>query len=180
MRKIKYWVLGLAMSVSLLVGACGQAPATGASAAVKETTEAVTESVTVEAVQTPKAAAAQTGNSGAFDLSAIPAYSGQPYVAVNNNVPFFSDADLTDVSFESYGDLDALGRCSVAYASVGTDTMPTEKRGNIGQVKPTGWHTVKYDFVDGKYLYNRCHLIGYQLTSENANEKNLILSLIHI
>ena len=93
MRKIKYWVLGLAMSVSLLVGACGQAPATGASAAVKETTEAVTESVTVEAVQTPKAAAAQTGNSGAFDLSAIPAYSGQPYVAVNNNVPFFSDAD---------------------------------------------------------------------------------------
>lgn len=174
MRKIKYWVLGLAMSVSLLVGACGQAPATGASAAVKETTEAVTESVTVEAVQTPKAAAAQTGNSGAFDLSAIPAYSGQPYVAVNNNVPFFSDADLTDVSFESYGDLDALGRCSVAYASVGTDTMPTEKRGNIGQVKPTGWHTVKYVFVDGKYLYNRCHLIGYQLTSENANEKNLI------
>lgn len=174
MRKMKYWVLGLAMSVSLLVGACAQAPATGTSAAVKETTEAVTESVTVEAVQTPKAAAAQTGNSGAFDLSAIPAYSGQPYVAVNNNVPFFSDADLTDVSFESYGDLDALGRCSVAYASVGTDTMPTEKRGNIGQVKPTGWHTVKYDFVDGKYLYNRCHLIGYQLTSENANEKNLI------
>ena len=110
----------------------------------------------------------------AFDLSAIPAYSGQPYVAVNNNVPFFFDADLTDVSFESYGDLDALGRCSVAYASVGTDTMPTEKRGNIGQVKPTGWHTVKYDFVDGKYLYNRCHLIGYQLTAENANEKNLI------
>ena len=174
MRKIKYWVLGLAMSVSLLVGACGQAPATGASAAVKETTEAVTESVTVEAVQTPKAAAAQTGNSGAFDLSAIPAYSGQPYVAVNNNVPFFSDADLTDVSFESYGDLDALGRCSVAYASVGTDTMPTEKRGNIGQVKPTGWHTVKYDIVDGKYLYNRCHLIGYQLTAENANKNNLI------
>ena len=174
MRKMKYWVLGLAMSVSLLVGACGQAPATGTSAAVKETTEAVTESVTVEAVQTPKAAAAQTGNSGAFDLSAIPAYSGQPYVAVNNNVPFFSDADLTDVSFESYGDLDALGRCSVAYASVGTDTMPTEKRGNIGQVKPTGWHTVKYDNVDGRYLYNRCHLIGYQLTGENANEKNLI------
>ena len=142
MRKIKYWVLGLAMSVSLLVGACGQAPATGASAAVKETTEAVTESVTVEAVQTPKAAAAQTGNSGAFDLSAIPAYSGQPYVAVNNNVPFFSDADLTDVSFESYGDLDALGRCSVAYASVGTDTMPTEKRGNIGQVKPLAYSKI--------------------------------------
>ena len=89
-------------------------------------------------------------------------------------MPFFSESDLTDVSFESYGDLDALGRCSVAYASVGTDIMPAEKRGNIGQVKPTGWHTVKYDFVDGKYLYNRCHLIGYQLTAENANEKNLI------
>ena len=110
----------------------------------------------------------------AFNLSAIPAYSGNPYVAVNNNVPYFTDADLTSVSFEDYSDLDSLGRCGTAYASVCTDTMPTEKRGGIGSVKPTGWHTVKYDHVDGKYLYNRCHLIGYQLTAENANEKNLI------
>lgn len=175
MRKLKYWVIGLATAVSLLVTACGQTPASNAAENVKETTEAAKESVVVENVKTPKAAAAQVKSiSGGFDLSTIPAYSGQPYVAVNDNVPFFSDSDLTDVSFEDYGDLDALGRCTVAYASVGTDTMPTEKRGNIGQVKPTGWHTTKYDFVDGKYLYNRCHLIGYQLTAENANERNLI------
>lgn len=92
-------------------------------------------------------------------------------MAVNGNVPYFTDADLTDVSFESYSDLDSLGRCGVAYASVSQDTMPTEKRGSIGEVKPTGWHTAKYDNVDGKYLYNRCHLIGYQLTAENANVK---------
>lgn len=179
MRKIKYWVLGLAAAVSLFVSACGQTTAAGTAEAVKQTTETATketdQSVTVETVQTPKAAAAQIkSSSGTFDLSAIPAYSGQPYIAVNDNVPFFSQSDLTDVSFEGYGDLDALGRCSTAFANVGTDTMPTEKRGNIGQVKPTGWHTTKYDFVDGKYLYNRCHLIGYQLTAENANEKNLI------
>ena len=109
-----------------------------------------------------------------FNLADVPAYSGHPYVAVNGNVPYFTDADLTDVSFESYSDLDSLGRCGVAYASVSQDTMPTEKRGSIGEVKPTGWHTAKYDNVDGKYLYNRCHLIGYQLTAENANVKNLI------
>ena len=176
MRKIKYWAAGLAAAISILATACGQATASNAPETAKITTDAATEtaseSVTVETAQIPKAAAAQVKSiSGSFDLSTIPAYSGQPYVAVNDNVPFFSESDLTDVSFESYGDLDALGRCSVAYASVGTDTMPAEKRGNIGQVKPTGWHTVKYDFVDGKYLYNRCHLIGYQLTAENANGK---------
>lgn len=108
------------------------------------------------------------------DLSSIPAFSGEPYVVINNNEPYFSDSDLTTTSFETYSDLDSLGRCGVAYASIGTDLMPTEERGSIGQVKPTGWHTVKYDIVDGKYLYNRCHLIGYQLTAENANTKNLI------
>lgn len=111
---------------------------------------------------------------GTFNLSDIPAYSGQAYVAVNGNVPYFTDSELTNESFESYSDLDSLGRCGTAYASVSQDTMPTEKRGTIGEVKPTGWHTVKYDNVDGKYLYNRCHLIGYQLTAENANAKNLI------
>ena len=109
-----------------------------------------------------------------FDLASVPAYSGQSYAIVNDNKPYFTDADLTAVSFETYSDLDSLGRCSVAYASVGKDLMPTEERGSIGQVKPSGWHTIKYDNVDGKYLYNRCHLIGYQLTAENANEKNLI------
>ena len=107
-----------------------------------------------------------------FDFAAVPAYDGKAYVAVNDNVPFFTEEELSSASYETYGD--PLGRCTVCVASVGQDLMPAEERGNIGAVKPPGWHTVKYDFVDGKYLYNRCHLIGYQLTGENANEKNLI------
>lgn len=109
-----------------------------------------------------------------FTLSLVPDYSGSAYVAVNGNVPYFTANDLTTTSFESYSPLDSLGRCGVAYACVGQDIMPTEDRESIGQVKPTGWHTVKYDCVDGKYLYNRCHLLGYQLTGENVNEENLI------
>lgn len=108
-----------------------------------------------------------------FDFAAIPAYEGKAYVAVNGNVPFFTEEELSSASYETYGELDPLGRCTVCVASVGQNLMPAEERGNIGAVKPTGWHTVKYDFIDGKYLYNRCHLIGYQLTGENANEKNL-------
>lgn len=108
------------------------------------------------------------------DLAAIPEYTGSAYTVLNDNIPDFSEEDFTEESFETYSDLDSLGRCGVAYANIGEDIMPTEKRGSIGQVKPSGWHTVKYDSVDGKYLYNRCHLIGYQLTAENANEKNLI------
>lgn len=107
------------------------------------------------------------------DNEKIPEFSGEPYVIVNKNLPAFGD-DVTTKSFESYSELDSLGRCGVAVACIGIDIMPTEERGNIGQVKPSGWHTVKYDIVDGKYLYNRCHLIGFQLTGENANEKNLI------
>lgn len=108
------------------------------------------------------------------DLADIPGFSGEPYVILQDNQPNFSIEDLTTDSFETYSPLDLLGRCGPAYANVSLDTMPTEKRGSIGQVKPSGWQTVKYDFVDGKYLYNRCHLIGYQLTAENANEENLI------
>ncbi len=98
----------------------------------------------------------------------------QAYFTVNNNVPQFAEGEITNVSFEHYGEQDLLGRCTVATACIGIDLMPTEERGAIGQVKPTGWQLAKYDFVDGKYLYNRCHLIGYQLSGENANEKNLI------
>ena len=107
-------------------------------------------------------------------LKNIPKYSKNAYVVINNNVPFFNSSDLTTTSYESYSKLDSLGRCGVAIASIGKDIMPTEDRGNIGSVKPTGWHSVRYDGIDGNYLYNRCHLIGYQLTAENANEKNLI------
>lgn len=109
-----------------------------------------------------------------ISLSSIPAYSGNAYVAVNDNIPFFTDAELTTTAFENYSSLDTLGRCGVAYANVCSEIMPTEERGKIGSVKPSGWHTVKYDIVSGKYLYNRCHLIGYQLSAENANAKNLI------
>lgn len=107
-------------------------------------------------------------------FSDIPNYSGEPYIVINGNQPFFTDTDLTTSSFEMYSSLDYLGRCGVAYANIGTDIMPTKDREAIGQIKPSGWHTVKYEFIDGKYLYNRCHLIGYQLSAENANECNLI------
>lgn len=109
-----------------------------------------------------------------FSLEDLPPFSGQPYVVLNDNRPDFPEEDRVPVSFESYSPLDALGRCGPAYASVSPDTMPAGERGGIGQVKPSGWQTVKYDFVDGTYLYNRCHLIGYQLTAENANDRNLI------
>lgn len=110
-----------------------------------------------------------------FNVLKIPAYSGSPYVAVNNNIPFFNPSDFSAQSFEYYSALDRLGRCDVCMACIGTDLMPTEERGEIGSVKPTGWHLVRYDdIIKDKYLYNRCHLIGYQLTAENANERNLI------
>lgn len=140
----------------------------------KDETESSEENVeSSEPTETPSAETTDT----VFDFSSIPAYSGDAYVAVNNNVPFFTSADMAGAktSYESYSDLDAKGRCGVCVASVGQDIMPTEERGEIGSVKPSGWNQAKYaGVVDGNYLYNRCHLIGYQLTGENANTKNLI------
>lgn len=107
-------------------------------------------------------------------LEVSPYDGSSSYVIINNNEPEFLSDDLVTRSYEFYSDLDSLGRAGVAMSSIGIDLMPTEERGNIGSVKPSGWHTIKYDFINGKYLYNRCHLIGYQLTGENANEKNLI------
>lgn len=109
-----------------------------------------------------------------LDLSNIPEFSGEPYVVLNRNIPDFQNEEVTTESFEIYSELDALGRCGTAFANISPELMPTEERGAIGQVKPTGWQLTKYDFVDGKYLYNRCHLIGYQLAGENANKQNLI------
>ncbi len=111
-----------------------------------------------------------------FDTADIPDYSGVPYVEVNNNIPFFSEEDKgSTAEFEMYSSLDSLGRCGVAYANVCKDIMPTEKRGEIGHIKPSGWHTKNYhELIEGNYLYNRCHLIGYQLAGENDNPKNLI------
>ena len=119
--------------------------------------------------------AIQENTQKSYELTDIPAYAGNSFVILDDNKPAFSkkDRERTD-AFETYSDLDELGRCGVAYANICKGLMPTEERGAIGMVKPTGWHTVKYDNVEGKYLYNRCHLIGYQLAGENANEKNLI------
>lgn len=108
------------------------------------------------------------------NLDTIPEFTENPYIEINNNKPYFTEDEITTSSYEFYPDLDELGRCGACSACIGIDIMPTEERGAIGMIKPSGWHTVKYDCVDGKYLYNRCHLIGYQLAGENANEKNLI------
>lgn len=109
-----------------------------------------------------------------FDPAQVPGDTGAAFTVVHDNQPYFTEGDLTTTAYESYSPLDWQGRCGVATACVGLETMPAEDRGSIGQVRPSGWHTVRYDNVDGGYLYNRCHLIGYQLTGENANEQNLI------
>lgn len=130
---------------------------------------------TQESQQVTSATDVPTGEgTSAFSLREIPAYSGTPYTEVNGNQPYFTEEELTTQSFETFSELDSLGRCGMAYANVGQDLMPTEPRGEIGAVKPSGWHLVKYDNVNGKYLYNRCHLIAYMLAAENANPQNLI------
>lgn len=198
-NKLSYF-LTLLLCLCMLVG-CGSGAATQVMLKAEDSeTESYVETVQTEsaendpgdeteiqtAAETEIQAAAQvqsddskqkvvhTGTASAFNAADVPAYSGEPYTAVNNNEPYFTSDNLTTEAFENYSELDALGRCGVAYANVCLETMPTEKRGNISEVKPTGWHSVKYDNVDGKSLYNRCHLIGYQLTAENANQQNLI------
>lgn len=172
-KRFSLYLLTLSLVVSVLTGCSNTETGLIAYQAADTTIETFASSATENSAQTatsPKV----SDKSNVFSLDSIPEYNGKPYIAVNNNKPFFNDSDLTAVSYEQYSDLDSLGRCGTATASVGTDIIPTEQRDAIGQIKPTGWHTVKYDNVDGKYLYNRCHLIGYQLTGENANEKNLI------
>lgn len=190
-NKLSYF-LTLLLCLCMLVG-CGSGAATQVMLKAEDSeTESYVETVQTESAEndpgdeTEIQAAAQvqsddskqkvvhTGTASAFNAADVPAYSGEPYTAVNNNEPYFTSDNLTTEAFENYSELDALGRCGVAYANVCLETMPTEKRGSISEVKPTGWHLVKYDNVDGKSLYNRCHLIGYQLTAENANQQNLI------
>lgn len=140
-----------------------------------ETAEAPESSAAEESIQSAEDVSPQhAGTETQFSYGSIPAYSGSPYVAVNDNIPFFTDEELTTQSFETYSELDSLGRCGVTYACIGQDLMPTEDRESISEVTPSGWNNKEYDFVDGGWLYNRCHLIGFQLTGENANEKNLI------
>lgn len=139
-------------------------------------TEDLTETIEAEEITTEdNQQVVINDNSGIYDYaSVVPVYSGNAYVIINGNQPYFTDEELTTVPFENYSELDDLGRCGAAYANICIELMPTEERGEIGMVKPSGWQTVKYDFVDGKYLYNRCHLIGFQLAGENTNVQNLI------
>ena len=159
-RSMSRLLIGVVLSAVLVLSGCGGTTSSSSSSADNP----VTDSTTVVDTKT------------ASDVSQIPAYSGDPYVALNGNKPNFSDSDLTTKSYEHYSDLDSLGRCGTAMACIGKDTMPKsgEKRGSISEVRPTGWHNARYDFVDGKMVYNRCHLIAHELTDENANEKNLI------
>lgn len=164
----------LALWVAFMIGltACGS---TSQVEPPSTSVEPITQSQTETAETTASDQTVSTDSSSySTDISDLPVYSGEPYVPINDNIPAFSDSDFTTTSFEHYSELDSLGRCGVAFANVGQDLMPTEERGSIGQVKPTGWHTVKYSHVDGQYLFNRCHLIGWQLTAENANKQNLI------
>lgn len=115
-----------------------------------------------------------TNTSNAFDYNTVPEYNNTPYIEINNNKPYFNDTDITNVSYEHYSELDSFGRTGVAMACLGPETLPTEKRGPIGMIKPAGWHTIKYpNQIKDLYLYNRCHLIAFELSGENANEKNL-------
>lgn len=159
MNKKKLWICLVMLAV--LLTACGR-PATPSGQPGTTTTAAVTTTT------------APPDSGYIASVEDVPPFRGAAYVVVGDNCPEFTEQEKTAVSFEEYASLDSLGRCGVTFACVGRDLMPTEDRGSIGQVKPTGWHTVKYDFVDGKYLYNRCHLIGFQLTGENANRSNLI------
>ena len=193
MKRRNIWLLAAALSAALSMTACGEAEADPdgsrevLQASVSEETasdEADEASGEEEAGDAdaeqplkqpaePEELAGQLWDTD-FSLADLEPYTDQAYVAVNDNQPYFSEYDLTGQSFEYYSELDELGQCGTACARIGVDLMPTEKRESISQVKPTGWQNEAYDQVDGKYLYNRCHLIGFQLSGENANEKNLI------
>lgn len=177
MRHMPIKVRGLTKTLLLFslfasLAGCGGAEATASGSAPTpvsghEVSETVSESAPSE-------------SAGEIDIADIPEYSGSPYVEVSGNVPSFTDADLSSPA-ETYTPLDSLGRCGSAMAIVSLETMPAEERGSIGMVKPSGWHTVRYDdLIADRYLYNRCHLIGYQLTGENANERNLITGTRHL
>ncbi len=155
MKKGKSVILSVIAAVIVLIGGWLQTPDSGTEPTHQSSNQ---NAITMEDVS----------------LETIPEYTDEPYVVINDNNPFFTEEDYTEDSFETYSELDELGRCGVAYANVGVDIMPTEDRGEIGHIKPTGWKSVRYDIVEGKSLYNRCHLIGFQLTGENANKQNLI------
>ena len=176
--KNKLKILSLFLAATIFASACGT-EATALQTMSAERTEQfreairnVAESIAEEKTVSPEQEKRTDANEQA---EVTQSYIGSPYCVLDGNKPDFPDADKTTEAFESYSDLDSLGRCGVAYANICKELMPTEKRGEIGMIKPTGWHTVRYDdIIQDKYLYNRCHLIGFQLAGENANEKNLV------
>ena len=170
-KKVKF-LLPLVLIVSMFVSGCSVTD--NAPVVVEYNGTSVNETSESSSVTSTEASSDASAGNGPVSLTDIPEYSGDAYIAIDGNIPGFSEADLTTSSFESYSELDLLGRCGSAYACIGTDTMPTEDRGDISDVYPTGWEQKQYDFVDGGYIYNRCHLIGFQLTGENDNEQNLI------
>lgn len=172
-------LIAFLLSASLFVTGCGEKTTDEVSDTNTESTEEANSVIPEEAEKETQEDIADVGNTegiaDAEDVDSVPEYEGDVYVTLNQNEPEFEQADMTTEAFEEYSELDDLGRCGEAYANICQEIMPTEERGAIGMVKPSGWHTVKYnDLIDGNYLYNRCHLIGYQLAGENANEENLI------
>ena len=177
-------LLALLLALCLTLAACGSAPASsgpaasagGAADSASSAAESQPEPEEAPAPAEPSSSApAEGAETAAFAPDSLPAYAGEAWVAVNGNQPYFTEEERQNTeAFENYSELDELGRCGVAWANVCPELMPTEDREDIGSVEPTGWHSVQYDGVDGGYLYNRCHLIGFQLSGENANERNLI------
>lgn len=180
-NKLKKYGLTLLLSALVFVTGCKTPTSTveQSKESAAQTEQPSEETTSVDVSQQDALSETDTSESisseiSSFSLTNIPDFSGSPYIVINDNNPFFTDEELSSTSFEKYSELDPLGRCGTAYASIGKDIMPTEKREAIGHIKPSGWKTAKYDCVDGKYLFNRCHLIGFQLSAENDNEKNLI------
>lgn len=165
-------LLSLALSFVFILSSCGG----NADNVISKSQPAVTQSPIVTQAPTPEPTK-EPINQYTLNISDIPAYSGNPYITINNNIPSFTDAELTTEPFERYSPLDSLGRCGVAYANICRELMPTEERQGIGQVRPAGWHTVRYEVVgegSAGFLYNRCHLIAHELAGEDANVQNLI------
>lgn len=166
----KYGIGGLLLLTVLLLTSC-----TGISTSQNEASEILTvPSADIEASEDAEWTEETVWSGSGFSIADVPPYDGSPSVVIYDNIPFFTPEELVTESFESYSELDELGRCGVAYGCIGRDLMPDGPRDNISEIHPSGWHTVKYDGIDGLYLYNRSHLIAYSLAGENANEKNLI------
>lgn len=168
-------LLLLLVSVLFIVSGCGEISHNSNLKSVASTNQTNSLRRTDELIKEEYVTVEQLAG-GKFEYSSIPDYSGIPYVEVNGNIPYFNNTDIVSESYELYGKLDTLGRCTSSIACLGKDIMPivTEERGEIGNIKPTGWHSVKYNCVEGKYVMNRCHCIGWQLGAENANENNLV------